>query len=364
LKRRIKRRYRKRPQIKTKGVEWSGAAAVVSGGRRSGGDSEVKGGVDRVNLLHMRYALEIAKTNSINKAAETLYVGQSTLSRAIKELETSLGVVLFERSAKGMDLTPDGEIFVGYAKTVLNQVDDIKQLFSDGSVSKKRFSISVPRASYISDAFTHFTMLLGKDDAVELFYKETNSMQAIKSILDEDYRLGIIRYAKSYDKYYKTMLEEKGLNYELVAEFRYLLVMSENSPLAALDSITYDDLSDYIEIAHADPSVPSIPLAQVKKEELPDNTNRRIFVFERGSQFDLLTQNPETFMWVSPIPKAFLDRSGLVQRLCAENKREYKDMLIHRKDYTLTDLDNWFIEELVKTKREVIDVTQDGETLL
>ena len=65
-----------------------------------------------MNLLHMKYAVEIARTNSLNKAAETLYVGQSALSRAIKELETSLGVTLFERSSKGMTLTHDGENFV------------------------------------------------------------------------------------------------------------------------------------------------------------------------------------------------------------------------------------------------------------
>jgi hypothetical protein len=76
-------------------------------------------------------------------------------------------------------------------------------------------------------------------------------------------------------------------------------------------------------------------------------------VFERGSQFELLAQNPETFMWVSPIPQALLSRYGLVQRNCDENKRMYKDVLIHRKEYALTDLDNLFIEELIKAKREI-----------
>lgn len=47
-----------------------------------------------MNLLHMKYAVEIAETNSINKAADKLYVGQSALSRAIKELEASIGVTL------------------------------------------------------------------------------------------------------------------------------------------------------------------------------------------------------------------------------------------------------------------------------
>lgn len=314
-----------------------------------------------MNLLHIRYAVEIASTSSINKAAKTLYVGQSALSRAIKELEASLGVILFERSSKGMFLTPDGEVFIRYAKTVLRQVDDIEKLFSGGSVSKKRFSISVPRASYVSDAFTRFSLHISKNDSVELFYKETNSMRAIRNILDDGYRLGIIRYAKNYDQYYKTMLDEKGLDYELVAEFRYVLVMSKDNPLSALASITYEELQDYMEIAHADPYVPSLPLSQVKKEEISENINRRIFVFERGSQFELLGQNPDTFMWVSPIPKLLLDRYGLVQRNCTENKREYKDVLIHRKDYAITDLDNLFIEELIKTKR---DMMSEMETLL
>ncbi|MDO5576448.1 MAG: LysR family transcriptional regulator [Fibrobacter sp.] len=307
-----------------------------------------------MNLFHMKYAVEIAQTNSINKATETLFVGQSALSRAIKELETSLGVTLFERSAKGMFLTPDGEVFIRYAKTVLKQVDDIEKLFSEGTISKQQFSISVPRASYVTDAFAKFSKLIGKNDRAEIFYKETNSMRAIQNILTEDYKLGIIRYAKAYDRYYKSMMDEKGLDYEMITEFRYVLVMSADSQLAAQKNISYDDLSNYIEIAHADPYVPSLPLSQVKKEELPDNINRRIFVFERGSQFELLTQNSETFMWVSPIPKSLLDRYGLVQRECEENKRIYKDVLIHRKDYTLSKLDNWFIEELIKTKREML----------
>ena len=52
-----------------------------------------------MNLQHMKYAIVIAQTQSINKAAEQLYVGQPTLSRAIKELESNLGITLFERRA-------------------------------------------------------------------------------------------------------------------------------------------------------------------------------------------------------------------------------------------------------------------------
>lgn len=305
-----------------------------------------------MNLLYMKYAVEVAAAGSINKAAERLYIDQPNLSRAIKELEASLDTVLFERSARGMRLTSDGETFIGYAKTILGQVDAVETMFRREASPKKHFSISVPRASYIAEAFAAFSLCLAREKTVEVFYKETNAMRVIKNILVENYRMGIVRYAASYDKYYKDMLEEKGLVYELVTEFRYLLIMSAQSPLAALDEITFADIQRHIEIAHADPYVPSLSLAEVKKEELPD-IDRRIFVFERGSQFDLLSTNPDTFMWVSPVPDKLLERYGLVQRVCAENKRVYKDVMVYRKGYRLTELDKLFISELCRVKREI-----------
>lgn len=306
-----------------------------------------------MNLMHIKYAVEVANEGSINKAAEKLYVGQPNLSRAIKELEASLGVKIFERSAKGMGLTSDGETFIRYAKTILRQVDEVESIFNGSGSVKKRFSISVPRASYISDAFARFSHSLTNEAEAEIIYKETNSLRAIKNILHEDYKLGIIRYAENYDKYFKTMLDEKDMQYEMITEFSYVLAMSRDNPLASAEKITFDALKDYIEIAHADPYVPSLPLSQVRKEELPDNIGRRIFVFERASQFELLSENPETFMWVSPIPQKLLDRYDLVQIPCEENKKIYKDILIYKHDYKLTALDKAFIDELCKSKREM-----------
>lgn len=307
-----------------------------------------------MNLLHMKYAVEIAETSSLNKAAERLFVGQPTLSRAMKELESSLGVTIFDRSAKGMFLTPDGEVFIHYAKMVLKQVDSIQDMFSKEAEKKRRFSISVPRASYISDAFTRFSTQLDNSALAEVYYKETNSMRVIKNVVQGEYNLGILRYREAYDKYYRAMLQEKGLDHTLITEFQYLLLMSAHNPLAKQDEVAYDDLADYIEIAHADPYVPSLPTAEVKKEELPDRSRRRIFVFERASQFELLSHNPETYMWASPVPASTLQRYGLVHKDCGENHRVYKDVLIHRKDYHLSELDCRFIEQLVQSKREII----------
>lgn len=306
-----------------------------------------------MNILHMKYAAAVAKAGSLNKAAEALLVAQPNISRSIKELEADLGITIFDRSAKGMILTPEGEEFMNYAQNILSQIDEVEMHYKNGEPQKQRFSISVPRACYISEAFARFSNSLTNGSA-ELFYKETNSQRTIKNILEHDYKLGIIRYAGNYDKYFKTMLEEKGLTYEMVSEFSYKLIMSRENPLAAKENITFDDLSGYIEIAHADPYVPSLPLSKVVKEELPDNIDRRIFIFERASQFDLLCENNQTFMWVSPTPGKVLERYGLVQKTCADNKKIYKDVLIYRNTYRLTKLDKQFITELCESKRKYL----------
>ena len=306
-----------------------------------------------MNLLHMKYALEVAKSGSINKAAEVLMVAAPNVSRSIKELETDFGITIFERTKNGTKLTPEGEEFINYAKGVLRQIDEIERFYKTGAPKKQKFSISVPRACYISEAFALFSKSLSKE-AAEIFYKETNSQRTIHNMTEHDYKLGIIRYAENYDKYFKSMLEEKGFQYELVTEFTYSLIMSADNPLAKKEVITFDDLTDYIEIAHADPYVPSMPLSKVVKEELPDNIDRRIFIFERASQFDLLSLNPETFMWVSPAPQSLLERYNLVLKKCADNKKVYKDVLIYKNGYKLSKLDRQFITELCESKRKHI----------
>ena len=299
----------------------------------------------------MKQALEVAKSGSINKAAEVLLVAAPNISRSIKELESDLGITIFERTQNGMKLTPDGEEFLDFAKSIVGQIDRVENYYKKGHPRKQTFSLSVPSASYVCEAFAEFSKSLSKD-AAEIFYKETNSQRTINNLLNHDYKLGIIRYSENYDKYFKAMLEEKGLVYEIVTEFSYCLIMSKNSPLAQYDTITFDDLTDYIEIAHADPYVPSVSVARVVKEELPDNIDRRIFVFERGSQFDLLCKNPQTFMWVSPAPADMLERYDLVQKKCVDNQKVYKDVLIYKKGYKLTNLDKKFITALCESKRK------------
>ena len=305
-----------------------------------------------MNFLHLKYAIMVAETGSISKAAEKLYVAQPNVSRAIKELESDLNITIFERNSKGMIVTPEGEQLIHYAKRILRQIDDMEKIFKYQK-KKNVFSISVPRASYISDAFVEFSKCLNNIDNAEVYYKETNAYRVINNVINEEYNLGILRYYINHDRYFKDIIEKKELKCELINQFKYVLIFNKNSALAENKEIHYSDLKDFIEIAHGDPYVPSLSTNELVKTELSEEVSRRIFVFERASQFELLANNEETFMWVSPVSKRLLDRYGLVQKECIDNTKEYKDLLIYRSNYKLSKLDQEFISKLCESKRNI-----------
>ena len=305
-----------------------------------------------MNFLHLKYAIMVAETGSISKAAEKLYVAQPNVSRAIKELESDLNITIFDRNSKGMIVTPEGEQLIHYAKRILRQIDDMEKIFKYQK-KKNVFSISVPRASYISDAFVEFSKCLNNIDNAEVYYKETNAYRVINNVINEEYNLGILRYYINHDRYFKDIIEKKELKCELINQFKYVLIFNKNSALAENKEIHYSDLKDIIEIAHGDPYVPSLSTNELVKTELSEEVSRRIFVFERASQFELLANNEETFMWVSPVSKRLLDRYGLVQKECIDNTKEYKDLLIYRSNYKLSKLDQEFITKLCESKRNI-----------
>ncbi len=311
-----------------------------------------------MNLIHLKYAVEVEKTKSISEAARNLFMGQPNLSRAIKELEESLGIQIFKRTSKGVFPTEQGEEFLGYARNILAQVEEIEALYQSNQEDKQVFSISIPRASYITHAFTKMVTSLDLSKDIQINFQETNNMQVINNILQNNYNLGILRYQASQEKHFKNMLKENHLEAKLIWEFRPLVLMSRDHPLASKKDLTYRDLSSYVEIAHGDHYIPSLSPSEIKKVELPEMVNKRIYVFERGSQFDLLCESPITYIWASPIPQGLIKRYSLVQRSCGEASKKYKDLLIYRNSYQFSDLDTKFLEELEKSKEEVSQAYQ------
>jgi DNA-binding transcriptional LysR family regulator len=76
-----------------------------------------------VELRHLRYFVAVAEERSFLRAAERLHISQPPLSTQVKDLEEELGVLLLQRSSKGIQLTPAGEVFYGEARAVLARVE-------------------------------------------------------------------------------------------------------------------------------------------------------------------------------------------------------------------------------------------------
>lgn len=307
-----------------------------------------------MNIVYLRYAITIAKAGSLNKAAEELFIAQPNLSRAVKELERELGITIFDRNSRGITLTADGERLIAKGKQILAEIDALKDDFNGRRDRRTVFSVSAPRADYIADAFAAFSSAFGAEERCEVFFKETGALQAITNIVDKAYKLGIVRYPFSSDKYFKETFEAKGLAWELIAEFHHVIVIRKDCPLNELDEIRSSDLENYIEVVYPDSFVPFTTFSVSGKEEKRDGVNRRISVYDRASLFDIVSTNYEAYAWASPVSNESLEKYGLVQRSCFDDTEAYRDVLVYPREYKLSDLDKSFMTELCRFKRKTL----------
>lgn len=309
-----------------------------------------------MNLTHLRYMIEVERLGSITKAAAALYMGQPNLSKAIKEMEREVGIPIFKRSPKGVIPTEKGREFLQYAKAIIVQMDKMENLYKEDIDDHVSFQLLLPRASYITYAFTELLNKIEKTDRMEIKFKETNSMDTINEVVECEYNMGIIRYPLHYESFFTNILEEKNLKSSEIWTYDYVLLISKRNPLASTPIITSDMLENYVEVLHGDNTVPNISSVFQKRNTQMHSPKKHIFVYERGSQFDILSSVDDAFMWVSPLPKAVLERYGLVQRKCSDVKKTNRDLLIYQNNYRLSRVDQLFLNELQEVKRSIIDM--------
>ena len=112
-----------------------------------------------MDYRHLKYFMEVAEQKSFSKAARNLHISQSAISRMIKSLEDELGVVLFIRNAKTVEITAPGTIFLNYAKRCLFIFEHLKSDFeNEFNLKQDTIEIGLPP---ITDAHV-FAKLLGE----------------------------------------------------------------------------------------------------------------------------------------------------------------------------------------------------------
>lgn len=268
----------------------------------------------------------------------------------MKELEKELGFIVFKRTAAGVKITEEGAEFLYHARHIMEQLEAVERISQRSGSEKLRYKISIPRGSYIVNGFTAFVSELKLEKGMEVTVNETNDLGTISNVTDRGYNMGIIRYQVIDEDYYLTMLKNNHLTYETIWEFEYVLVMSKHHPLAGKKDISIDDLKDFTRITHGDIELPHDKHSYGEKKSTSGNV---IYVYERGSQFDLLANVPTTYMWVSPIPQNLLEKNQLVQKVCKVDNNLYKDVMIFREDYHINEYDRLFQKKLYESKVDV-----------
>mgnify|MGYP005780059905 CR=1 FL=1 len=269
-----------------------------------------------MNTSYLKYVVEVGRVQSITKAAQNLYMGQPNLSKAIKELEKEIGITIFRRTAKGVVPTAKGKEFLGYAQGILSQIDELESLYKPRNENALELSIAMPRSARSSMAFAAYLNSRPDLEHIDIHFKETGAINAVHLVSGGEMDLGVIRYQASQQGYFQKLLEQSGLESEILREFRMQLMMAEDHPLAQLPEIRYPMLAGYTEIVHGDYPAPSLSFSQIRRGAGLEAHLKRITVYDRGSQYDLLRHIPGSFLWAAPVPQEILSRNRLVLRPC------------------------------------------------
>lgn len=196
-----------------------------------------------MDFHHLKYFVEVSEQKSFSKAARNLHISQSAISRTIKALEDELGVILFIRNAKSVELTDGGTIFLTHAKRVVFMFEHLKGDFeNEFRLEQGSIRIGIPP---ITDA-PIFAHLLGEfkrtypQISLELFEQGSKKIEisAQEGLVD----IGIIcteANTKEFDSFHLT-------------SDPLAVVLPKNSPLAQKDTIYLRDLADQSFVLHKD----------------------------------------------------------------------------------------------------------------
>ncbi len=297
-----------------------------------------------MNLQHIRYALEIARTGSISKAAENLSVAQPNLSRAVKELESSLGFPLFDRTRTGMTVTPEGERLLSAGERILREVAELETMFDGDATPHEAVTLVAPHAAYLSHAFAQFCRDLPAGAQYDLTYREVGAQDAIGVVTRGESRLGVVRYPVHFEAYYRDLLAERELSCEVIAEFRPVVLCGSGSPLVTREAVTSAELATLHALEH-----PDVPAVEGLRAE--STGDRRLTVPERAARLDLLLADPMAYALSVPLPAPQAARLGVLQRPVAGEGTVYRDVMVFPRYYKLSALDRRLLEALREAGR-------------
>ncbi len=304
-----------------------------------------------MNTLHLKYVLEVERTGSITQAADNLFMAQPNLSKAIKELEDTVGVTIFRRSPKGVLPTKEGTEFLFHARKILRQVEYMEQIGKRASSAVPPVSVAIPMDSeYLIRACAAYAALPHSAAWAGISLLETEATRAIRGVAEEEYRLGVVRCRSVQEAYYTDLLAARHIEFEILRVFEMEVFMSKRHPLAEAGSIAPEQLEAYTEVACAAPA--NIEGGEREYAAGSAAQGGRIVLRDLAARLDILNAVPTAYMWSPPLPQRQLDSCGLVRNTCGCEK--YQDLLIYPQDYKLSEEETSFVFQAREAQKNTV----------
>ncbi len=197
-----------------------------------------------MTLQQLYYAIAIAANGSFNKAAESLYVSQPSLTSSMRELEKELGFPVFNRSGRGVSVTQDGAEFLLYARQVYSQYESLLDKFGKAQNIKKKFGVSTQHYSFAVKAFVEMVQSFDMLE-YEFSIRETQTRTVISDVATLRSEIGIL-YLNDFNRAaIGKLLRSAGLKFHRLIDCKAYVYLWSGHPLAKKKSITLAELRNY-----------------------------------------------------------------------------------------------------------------------
>ncbi len=199
-----------------------------------------------MTIQQLKYIIGVSETGSINKAAESLYVSQPSLTAAIKDVENEFNITIFNRSSKGITLTSEGKEFIQYGRQIYTQYDNLVERFGDAGRSKRKKHFAVSTQHY-SFAVKSFVEMVKKFDTTEYEFaiNETRTLTIIEDVATGRSEIGILFLSDFNRKAMTKLFNSNDLVFEKLITCDAYVYLWKKHPLAKEKSISFDQLKDY-----------------------------------------------------------------------------------------------------------------------
>ena len=187
-----------------------------------------------MDIRTIEYYLAVAREGNISAAAEALHVSQPSLSRQMKDLETELGVILFERGNRRIELTEEGMVLRKHAEGILHLVHQTEKEITE---VKNKISGDISIGAGESHAFHHIAEIAGRISA-EYPGIRFHIVSGDTADLMDQLSCGLIDFALIFTDCDPAVYQSVTLPEEDI----YGVLMRKDSPLAKKKSVRGEDL--------------------------------------------------------------------------------------------------------------------------